>query len=484
MQIAIGAMSHESNTFTHEMTSLDEFDTEHGNKVYESERWMNRAVGGIVDVLDEHEVDIVPSYFAKALPSGTVESDAYERISSEITDQIEAAKPVDGVCLHLHGSMCTERTDDPEGELLTKLREVLGESTPIVCSLDMHATVTERMVDAADGFTGYRTAPHTDVYETGERAASLLLRSLNGDLELTMNRIRVPMLIAGEQSETDSPPMDHLIDRLREIEEGETGILSTAYFLGFPWADSPHNSVSVVVTGSHSAAKNIRDRAVELAEEFWDNRRQFGFTTEAHSFEDSLDKAREETDTPVVVADSGDNPTAGASEDLAITLEQLLEREERNVLYAVLRDAEAVRRCQEVGADTTVCLELGRLSSMAAEEPGVSIEARVQRVLEIEEMSIAVIDISGITVVLTDRRTAVTDPDLLRDVGEPPEEYNVVVVKSGYLSPAYQRLAGRTMLALTPGDTNENLSELPYERVPRPVYPLDESVTWSPPPSQ
>lgn len=478
MRIATGGMSHESNTFTHEMTSLDEFNTKRGKEVYNSERWMCRAVGGIVDVLSDHDVDIVPTYFAKALPSGTVEMDAYNQMSSEIAGRVEAATPVDGVCLHLHGSMYAEGVDDPEGELLTDVREIVGENTPLVCSLDMHATVTDRMVDAADGFTGYRTAPHTDVYETGARAASLLLRVLEDDLEVTMERVAIPMLIAGEQSETDSPPMNRLIDRLREVEK-QPGILSTGYFLGFPWADSPHNCVCAVVVGTRSAAEDVRQRSVELAEEFWDNRRRFEFTTEAHSFEDALDRASDESDTPVIVADSGDNPTAGASEDLAVTLKQLLERGESDILYAVLRDASAVDACRDAGVSATVCLELGR-SSTAAGAPGLDVEATVRRVVEVEGMSIAVVEIEGVTVVLTDKRTAVTDPKLLRDAGETPEEYDVIVAKSGYLSPAYQRLAARNMLALTPGDTNEILSELPYERVPQSVYPLDEDVTWSP----
>lgn len=479
MRIAIGGMTHESNTFTHETTSLDEFNTKRGEAVYDSERWMNGAVGGIVDTLREREADIVPSFFAKALPSGTVEANAYERMSSEIVDRIEDGAPVDGVCLHLHGSMCAEGCDDPEGDLLVNIRMVVGENTPIVCSLDMHATVTEQMVDAADGFTGYRTAPHTDVYETGARAASLLHRSLKDELEMTAERVYLPILIAGEQSETDSPPMNRLMNQLREVEQ-QPGILSAAYFLGFPWADSPHNGVSAVVVGTQSAAEDVRRRGVELAAEFWAVRHRFGFTTEAHSFEDALDLAVDETETPVVIADSGDNPTAGASEDLVITLDQLLERGASDVLYAVIRDGEAVETCRDGGVDAMVDVELGRLWP-SARAPGLEVEAAVKRLVDLDDTSISVVEIDGVTVVLTDKRTAVTDPELLRDAGEAPEEYDIVVAKSGYLSPAYQQLAERTLLALTPGDTNEILSELPYERVPQPMYPLEEDVTWSPP---
>lgn len=479
MRIAIGGLSHESNTFTHRTTSFEAFDTVEGAHVFEKERWTaRRSTGGIIDTLAEVGADVVPTFFAKGLPSGTVEAAAFRRMADEITSGIEAAGPVDGVCLDLHGSMYAEDCADPEGELLERIRAIVGDETPIVCALDMHATITDRLIDNVDGITGYRTAPHTDVYETGERAASLLLDVVEGDADLVVEWEYLPMLLAGEQSETDAPPMDRLMDRLRSIER-RSDVLSAAYFLGFPWADSPHGGVSAVVVGESSSQDVVRSTATSLAREFWECRDQFSFTTEAYPLNQALDEALDESDTPVIVADSGDNPTAGAAEDLTIVLERVLERGVDDALFAVIADREVVRTCREAGEGSAVALELGRLST-EPDASGLNVEATVRILGSYADVDAAVLDIDGVTVVVTPEPTAVTDPSFLRDLGVSPEDYGLLVVKSGYLSPAYQRLAGRTMLALTPGDTNEVLTELPYENVPRPTYPLDEKASWSP----
>lgn len=477
MRIAIGGMLHESNTFTRETTDIDAFHTVDGDDVYESERWMTgRATGGIVDTLSA--ADLVPTYFAKALPSGTVTSAAYRRISGAIVDGIEAASSLDAVCLDLHGSMYVDGEDDPEGDLVTSVRDVVGPDTPVVCSLDMHATVTERFVDAVDGITGYRTAPHTDVYETGERAADLLRSVLDGEHDTVVERVRLPMLVAGEQSETDAAPMNDLMDRLRTM-EGRDGVLSTAYFLGFPWADSPHNGVTAVVTGTRSADPAARETAVDLATAWWDRRSEFGFTTEAYPVDVALDEAQSDPRTPVVLADSGDNPTAGATEDLTFVLDRLLDREIEDALVAVVADPAAVATAREAGAGSVVDLSLGRVRH-DPNAPGLEATGRVVTVGAPDDVATAVVETAGVTVVVTAERTAVTDPGFLEALDVAPASFDLVVVKSGYLSPAYQDVAARSMLALTPGDTNEVLTELPYEVTPRPIYPLDDDVTWRP----
>ena len=180
---------------------------------------------------------------------------------------VKKAGKVDGICLGLHGSMYVDGEDDPEGDILEALREIVGSEIPIVAALDMHATVTEKMVKAANAFVGYHTAPHVDVYDTGCRAASVLLKVLKDDITLKMEWVRIPMLLAGEQSETDVSPMRELMVSLKEV-ENEDGIFSASYLLGFPWADSPHNGVSIVVVGRSEKADIISKAAKDLAHWF------------------------------------------------------------------------------------------------------------------------------------------------------------------------------------------------------------------------
>lgn len=484
MRIAIGAMKHESNTFTRLTTGLEAFDPVAGDAVFSDSGWMNgSATAGFVDEFeartDEHEgpeVEFVPTSFGRTLPSGVVEAEAYQTLSGDIVGGIRAAADLDAAYLDLHGSMFAEGESDPEGDLLARVRDAVGEETPVVVSLDMHATVTDRMVDAADGFTAYRTAPHTDVYETGARAAGLLRSILVDGRSTDVDFVRVPMLLAGEQSETDTPPMSDLIGSLEAADE-TPGVLSTSYLLGFPWADSPHNGVFALAVVDETGDAAAREVAESLAGEIWERRREFDFTTDAYPLDEALDRALD-APSPTVVADSGDNPTAGATEDVTLVVERLLERDVDNALVAVIADPAARRACEDAGVAAETGLALGRVDP-SDEEP-LRTEVRVEALESTRGVDVAVVVADGVTVVVTGERTSVTDPDFLTEVGVDPAEFDVVVAKSGYLSPDYQALAADVMLALTPGETDERLAELPYDVTPRPMFPLDAEFDWSP----
>lgn len=478
MRIAIGAMKHESNTFTRLRTSLSDFDPVTGADVYES-RWTEEetATRGIVETLREAGHEIVPTRFGKSLPSGVVTDEAHESLRDGILDGIRGAEGLDAVCLDLHGSMCAQSESDPEGELVRRVREIVGPDVPVVVSLDMHATVTDRFVENVDGIAAYRTAPHVDVYESGVRAATVLGEILDGT-ETVVERVRIPMLLSGEQSETDASPMNDLIGSLEDA-DNTTGVLQSSFLLGFPWADSPHGGCFAVVCGRADAAPRVRDTARDLASEFWDRRAEFEFTTEAYPLDRAIDEALATDERPVVVSDSGDNPTAGATEDLTVVDQRLRERGVGDALVGVINDSGALRACTEAGEGGSVELSLGRTAHDSGAEP-LSLDGRVCSIAETHGVTAVAVESGGGTTVVTDDRTAVYDPDLLRAVDCDPEEYDVVFVKSGYQSPAFQDLAVRSMLALTPGDTNCVLSELPYANTPRPIYPLDDDFDWAP----
>ncbi|MFB6217845.1 MAG: MlrC C-terminal domain-containing protein [Halobacteriaceae archaeon] len=194
--------------------------------------------------------------------------------------------------------------------------------------------------------------------------------------------------------------------------------------------------------------------------------------------EEAVEAALATEGSPVVVSDSGDNPTAGATEDLAIVDEHLRERGVEDALVAVVADPGALADCRAAGEGATVELDLGR-TAHEPDAPPLDLVATVETLGSMGGVDAAVVESEGVRTVVTGERTSVYDPDELRAVGEEPADYDLVVVKSGYQSPAYQALAARSLLALTPGDTNCVLADLPYERVPRPVYPLDE-FEWSP----
>lgn len=478
MRIAIGTMMHESNNLAAVPTTLADFRVMRGEELYSHKFWRSHPTGGIVSVLEQEGVFVIPTLFGRAMVSGTVERSAYDSMKEGIVDGVRRALPVDGVCLALHGSMYAEGVDDPEGDLLSAVREVVGHAVPIVCSLDMHATVTEQMVRSATAFTAYRTAPHTDAFQTGERAARLLLRILREKLDLVMEWMKMPMLLCGEQSETAVSPMKELVELVRQTEL-QPHIVTCDYLLGFPWSDTPHHGVFAIAVGERKESARIRESVESLAESLWSRRHDFTFTTEAYPLDGALDAALLDPRRPVIIADTGDNPTAGASENLTLVVQRLVERGIGQSLVAVIADARSRRACAEASEGAIVHLALGRLG-VAPDAPPYRCEARVLKLAVAQENESAVVDISGVTVIITARRTAVYDPGFLGALGISAEDYKLIVVKSGYLSPEYQAIAARKLFALTPGETNIDMASIPYQVVPRPIYPLDRHMEWRP----
>lgn len=474
MRIAIAAMMHETNTFTTKLTPLEDFRPVEGEAVYSSDYWMKEMpIGGIVQVLRKEGVEILPIYFAGALPSGVVTSSAYQVIKEKIVSGIKAeAANLDGVCLALHGSMFVQDVTDPEGDLLSALRQQLPADLPIACALDMHGNITEAMVTNANILVGYRTAPHIDVVQTGARAAELLLLSLREQRPFITRRAYVPLLISGEQSETDERPMNELLPLLDEMEK-TPGLVSASLFAGFPWADSPHCGVNVVVVGDKDRAAALDQQAKWLADRVWEQRDNFNFTTESWPLPEAIEQALADPGQPIIISDAGDNPTAGAAQDLAIVVKALVERGVKDALVVGVVDPACVEQCFAAGEGELVHLNLGRSAYREDADP-YPLEAEVVTHRALDSNRFAVVTKDGVMVVIAARRFGVTDPCLLGELGLKPEDFKIIVVKSGYISPEYQRLAARKMFALTEGDTNLVLTELKYEQVPRPIYPLDE----------
>lgn len=497
MRVLVGAIEHESNSFNPAQTRLEDFTVATGEELaQDSGRLSERAARGIIRELRRSGVEVVPTVAAWAVPGGLVGRDAYEYLKGILLRELEK-QPVDGICLGLHGSMTVAGLGDGEGDLLRSIRERVGPDVPIVTALDMHATVTEAMIACADGFVGYRTAPHVDVVETGERAARLLLAALNGRKRLCMAAVPIPILVSGEQSESAKEPMRSLISEL-DRSEAIPGILSASYLLGFPWVDTEFNRGCALVVASVERWEAARQEALRLAKVFWERRRQFHFTTKAYPFEEALEVARKDlrgrgqatrgsaSKGPVIIADSGDNPGAGGTQNTTYALERLLAtgaREAANearVLFAAVVDPVALRACQEAGVGRPVELVLGRDRKGPGMVP-VALRGRVRSAGRARDVQGAVVDVDGVDVVIIDRRAMVhTDPLYLRDLGVEPRDYAILVLKSGYLDPKYESFASRCMLGLTPGCTSQDLAGLSYLKVQRPVYPLDEDAELTP----
>jgi microcystin degradation protein MlrC len=474
MRIAVGTLSHETNTFTARPTALSDFETATGEDLLDAFS-AGRSLGGIVDRLRSAGAEVVPTVGAATIPSGTVTAEAFEWMQSELAARL-AGEALDGVCLDLHGSMYVDGEPDPEGAVLETVRNAVGDGVPVTAGLDMHATITGRLVDLLDGVAGYRTAPHTDVVETGERAADLLLADRRGDADLALAWERIPMLLAGERSETEAEPMNSLVGRLRDA-DGREAVYDANFFLGFPWADSPHAGCHALVTGDAGARESVVGAATDLAAAFWERREDFDFTTEAHPPAEALDVAATETERPVAVAETGDIPGAGGSQDAVDFLDLVLGREDLGTpVAAIYADADAYAACADAGAGATVDLDLGRF---VERDGSFALSGTVRQVESYDGTNVALVAADGADVLVADGKTNLhRDPAFFRAFDVAPADREVVVLKSGYLSPAWKETAARRLFALTAGDTDQRVEEIPYERVPRPIYPADPETTF------
>ena len=494
MRIALAGMAHESNTFNNLTTGLDTFRLTNGDEYLrkmqsdaakndagknDARNSSDRPEDGIYETLIEAGMDVVPIFFARAIPSGTVKFDTYAYIKNRILVGLDKNGPWDGICLALHGSMTAEEQSDPEGDLLEAIRNISGcENIPIICALDMHATVTERMASLADGFSAYRTAPHVDTFETGVRTANIMITALKEGKKTKNAFVKVPLLVSGEQSETRVDPAKSLFDSLEEYDK-MPNILCSSYVMGFPWADNPHGGAGALVTGWVDDHEELLNHAKKMAAIFWEKRADFTYSTPAMPPEEALKTAiktvQKSKEIPVIISDSADNPTAGASQDTTRFLQLMLKKKVKNALYTCVADPEAYKQCRKNAIGDKIIIKLGGFYSGKEKERTV-IKTKIINFAESNNTNYVVLQTKGVTFTVSDKRCATYDPETLRELGLEPESFNIIGIKAGYLSPEYQAMSKLSILALTDGDTALELRNLPYEKTPRPVYPLDPDM--------
>lgn len=477
MRVIVGLVIHESNSFNPDFTSLDQFRLLVGAEVFnQPDCYQNSSLAGIIKVFSRYGVEIIPTVVA--LPTsqgGIVNKEAYLRIKGLLLEQIKGIdRSYDGICLALHGSMTVEGIGDGEGDLLRAIRTMVGEQITIACALDMHAMVTAKMLASANALVSYRTAPHVDKIETGARTAEILYDSLINKYQLYTAGVEIPFLVSGEKSESAKSPMRELFGEISKTDQ-KPGILASSYCLGFPWVDVEFNKCSALVV-SRGDRTLAEQEAKKLAVKFFEKRAEFNFTTSAYPFEEAIQIAQAAKEYPVFVIDSGDNPGAGGSQNIVNTLEYLYHAGIKDTLYCVIADQTAYQKCVEKGVNSEITLKLGRriAGNTIIQEKLVQFTGQIKSLGSYRDLSAAVLDLNGLDLIISTRRIVLTEPEFILALGLDPRDYQIVVLKSGYLDPNFKPYARRVMLGISPGYTYQLLERLPYKNVRRPVYPLEE----------
>lgn len=488
-RILINECKQEISSFNPVAAHYEDFLTDRGEQILTYHRPVRSEVGGAMNVFAERaDYELVGGYAARGITStGTISAAAFARIVKEFLDAVRDAGPIDGIYFSLHGAMAAEDVDDCEGYLLEKTREIVGERMPIAVSLDLHGILTDKMLRHSDVTTVFHTNPHTDFYETGQRAANLLIRLLDGGIKPVQIRIPVPALVRGQECITATGIYGNWVREAIAFENAPGG-LSGGFFIGNPFTDVPDlcSNVFLVADGDAAAACALGER---MAREFYGKRAVM--QQPLLTLEEAIGIAKKATGR-VVLVDAADATSSGASGDSNSILAELIRQGCTRTTLVPCVDEPAVRACFAAGIGGEVTVNVG--GTLDPRFKPVQVTGRV-RVLSDGHMNSeshgehwsaglsAVLQAGPNTIVLTSRPVSLYDRTPFLVNGQDPAAFDMTVVKSPLCQPRFFNDGAEHVLNIdAPGATSANVKGLGHTVARRPLYPLDDGFDYTPEP--
>jgi len=484
-RIGIIGLMHESNTFIAAQTTLVDFENDlllRGPSVREKMADSLHEVGGFFAGLQMAGMEAVPIFMARALPYGTISAETADILFERLLDAVAEHGPLDGYLVAPHGATVSANHADFDGDWLTLLRERIGRQTPMIATLDLHANMSARMVAAFDAIVGYRTNPHLDQKERGIEAALLIARTVRGEIRPTVAAAFPPLAANIERQASSEPHWRPLQDK-QAAQLTLPGVLSNSLLYGFPYSDVPQMGSSVVVVTDNDPAL-AQKLADELAAEWW--QRRDDFAGKMRSVADAMAFVKTH-DGPVCLLDMGDNVGGGSPGDSTILAHALLEAGIKSLV--ILYDPESVHHAESLGVGHRVTLRMGGKCDRLHGEP---IEAIVEVISlhdgKFEETEVRhggirsfdqgrtaiVVTDSGLTVMLTTRRTAPFSLRQLTAFGVEPERFHAIVAKGVHApTAAYAPISKHFIRVNTPGATTADMVALNYQHRRKPLYPFE-----------
>jgi microcystin degradation protein MlrC len=469
MRIAVGGIHTECSTYSPVLMQPEDFRILRGDALTAHEYF---------GFLADYPAEVAPLLHARAVPGGPVARATYETFKAEFLDRLEAALPVDAVYLAMHGAMKVEAMFDAEGDWIAAIRDLVGPEMLIACSYDLHGNLSQKIVDQIDIFAAYRTAPHIDVAETMRAAYAMLQRALTTGERPFVTRAAIPLLLPGERSSTEDEPARSLYAALPGLDQG--AVWRADLMVGYVWADEPRASAAAVVTATRRAEAEAV--AARIASDYWAAREAFRFGPTTGPLAEMLALAKASKTAPVILADSGDNPTGGGVGDRADVLAALIAMDWQGAIIAGITDRPAVEQCFALGLGAELTLKIGA----SLDPTGVSIQTQA-KVLhlqpgETQAEAQAVVQIGGITLVLAAKRRPYHNIADFTLLGLDPGKTRLLVVKSGYLSPELAPLANPNLMALTEGVVNQDIPRLANQHRAKATLPFDPRPEFTPAP--
>ncbi|MEU0466411.1 M81 family metallopeptidase [Amycolatopsis sp. NPDC006131] len=487
MRFATCGLFHEANTFSPLRADRRMFErggVTRGQEIVEEYANSSTALGGYFSAAERLGVDLESILFAFVTPAGPFTEDAFEWLLGEMLVELEARGPWDGVLLNIHGAAVAEHVLDADGEIAARVRQVVGPDVPVGAVLDMHANISQRLVDALTVTLVYETNPHVDVREQGVRCAELIAATARGEIRPRQALVQLPLVVNIARQDTSEQPMAALVARARELGD-RPGMLSVRVSEGFPYADVPHMGMSCVAIHDGDEFE-AAVAAQELAGYVWKHRAEL--QARERTVDEALDLAAGEPAGPVVLLDVGDNIGGGAPGDSTVILDAALRRGVPP-LVQTLWDPDSARQCIEAGEGAEVHLRVGAKHVHSAGRP-VPVHGTVRTVSDgrfeeptathggfrfFDQGPTAVLDtVDGHTLVIGSKAVMNSSLQQLLSVGVDPARYHIVVAK-GVNSPraAYGAIARLMLVVDTDGVTAMNLDRFTYRHRRKPLYPFE-----------
>ena len=486
MRIAVGGFEHETNTFAPVGAGFAEFEQpdawpglSRGDALFGAVAGINLPVTGFVERAQLAGAELVPLSWCSAVPSAEVTEDAFERIAALLLEDLAAAGALDGVYLDLHGAMVCDHLEDGEGELLRRVRAVIGPDLPLVVSLDLHANVTAAMVGFASALVAFRTYPHIDMAETGARAADELLRQIEQRTRPVAFFTKPPFLVPVQWGCTGIEPARGLYGRLAEIEREAAVLLS--FTQGFPLADIAECGPAVLAYGDDPVAVEAAGRRLTDAV----NAHEGDYAGRLWSPDEAVAAARAHTGPrPVVLADTQDNPGGGGNSDTVGLLESLVRNEAEGAVVAILFDPEAAAAAHGAGEGAVLSCGIGARSAYRGEKPFVG-EFRVETLTDgrfdmtgpmwrgsradlgpMALLRVVAPGDGGVLVIVASRKLQAADRSIFRHMGIEPEAMRILALKSSvHFRADFEPIADDILVVEAPGPCIADVGKLEYRRL-------------------
>lgn len=486
MKFVIAQMKHETNTFSPVPTPLFAFGKDgpyFDRDAFDAMRGTATPMGAFIDRATEFGAEIATPVAGDSPPSGPVAHAAYAVMCDAIIKAVEQG--CDALFLDLHGAMVVESTDDGEGDLLERLRRI-APKMPIAVALDLHANVTQKMVANCDVIAGYKTYPHVDMYQAGDRAARILLRYIKGEIKPVMAWGNRPILAQTLKMNTAEGAMRDFVNAAKQAEQ--QGLLAATAFGGFPLADIAQAGLSAVVVadGNRQQAEVVCKSMLDLA---WKRRDEFIYHGEPLAA--SIARAMQISEGPILLLDHCDNCASGGTQDTMRVLAEALRQGASNLAAGPIRDAQAVEHCVQAGVGTQVTLQVGGKMDM----PSINLKGEplqlsgIVRTISDGEYTITgpqltgvrsymgrtvVLDTGAAEIVICERAQEPWDLGVFTRVGIDPRRKKYLVLKSRmYFRPVFLPIAKAAIECNGVGVTSSDWTLFPYRKIRRPIFPID-----------